>query len=144
MRIGELAERMGVSTRPPRHGEEQGLRAASRDGNGYRAYGEDAVVRVRQIRRLLAAGLNTEVIGSALRCARGEEARLDLCPELARGAAPRADGHGRPDRRAPGGGAATLAGYLTEEGRVTARLDTLDGVGPARVLTREFRLVCQA
>ena len=56
MRIGELAERTGVSTRLLRYYGEQGLLAASRDGNGYRCYDEDAVVRVRQIRRLLARG----------------------------------------------------------------------------------------
>ncbi|MEQ0561829.1 MerR family transcriptional regulator [Amycolatopsis sp. NEAU-NG30] len=82
MRIGELAERTGVSTRLLRYYEEQGLLTAARDSNGYRSFGEDAVVRVRQIRRLLAAGLNTEVISSALECASGEEAHLELCPEL--------------------------------------------------------------
>jgi DNA-binding transcriptional MerR regulator len=84
MRIGELAERTGVSTRLLRYYGEQGLLTPSRDGNGYRAYDEDAVVRVRQIRRLLAAGLTTEVISTALQCASGEDAHLDLCPELAR------------------------------------------------------------
>ena len=84
LRIGELAERTGVSTRLLRYYEEQGLLTASRDHNGYRSYAADAVVRVRQIRRLLGAGLNTEVISSALRCASGEEAHLDLCPELSR------------------------------------------------------------
>ncbi|WP_410613251.1 MerR family transcriptional regulator [Amycolatopsis sp. lyj-109] len=83
MRIGELAERTGVSTRLLRYYGEQGLLTPSRDGNGYRSFDEDAVVRVRQIRRLLAAGLTTGVIASALQCARGEEAHLDLCPELA-------------------------------------------------------------
>ena len=82
VRIGELAERTGVSTRLLRYYEEQGLLTASRDHNGYRAYTGDAVVRVRQIRRLLEAGLNTGVIASALQCASGEEARLDVCPEL--------------------------------------------------------------
>ncbi|MEU5260058.1 MerR family transcriptional regulator [Amycolatopsis sp. NPDC021455] len=84
MRIGELAERTGVSTRLLRYYEEQGLLTASRDHNGYRTYADDAVVRVRQIRRLLGAGLNTEVIASVLQCASGEEAHLDLCPELSR------------------------------------------------------------
>jgi len=84
MRIGELAERTGVSTRLLRYYEEQGLLTPSRDHNGYRAYAGDAVVRVRQIRRLLEAGLNTAVIASALQCASGEEARLDVCPELSR------------------------------------------------------------
>ncbi|MFT7873955.1 MULTISPECIES: MerR family transcriptional regulator [Amycolatopsis] len=83
MRIGELAERTGVSTRLLRYYGEQGLLTPSRDANGYRSFDEDDLVRVRQIRRLLAAGLTTEVIASALQCARGEEARLDLCPELA-------------------------------------------------------------
>jgi DNA-binding transcriptional MerR regulator len=84
MLIGELSRRTGVSTRLLRYYEEQGLLTPSRDSNGYRTYADDAVVRVRQIRRLLGAGLNTEVISSALQCARGEEAHLDLCPELAR------------------------------------------------------------
>jgi len=115
MRIGELAERTGVSTRLLRYYEEQGLLAASRDGNGYRAYDEDAVVRVRQIRRLLAAGLNTGIIASALECASGEEAHLDLCPELAvvlhRELAAMDDRIGDLRRRR-----STLAGYLSAGG----------------------------
>ncbi|MFE0024238.1 MerR family transcriptional regulator [Amycolatopsis sp. NPDC059021] len=83
MRIGELSRRTGVSQRLLRYYGEQGLLTAGRDRNGYREYTEDAVIRVRQIRRLLAAGLNTEVIATALECASGEEAELDLCPELA-------------------------------------------------------------
>ncbi|WP_326944144.1 MerR family transcriptional regulator [Amycolatopsis sp. NBC_01307] len=115
MRIGELAERTGVSTRLLRYYGEQGLLVASRDRNGYRCYGEDAVVRVRQIRRLLGAGLTTEVIASALQCASGEEAHLDLCPELAqllhRELTAMDDRIGTLQRRR-----STLAGYLTEEG----------------------------
>ena len=83
MRIGELARRTGVSTRLLRYYEEQELLRPSRDGNGYRTYAPEDVVRVQQIRRLLGAGLPTEVIRSALQCARGAEAHLDLCPELA-------------------------------------------------------------
>src|SRR5882757_1508376 len=83
MLIGELSARTGVSARLLRYYEEQGLLAAERGHNGYRSYTEDAVVRVRQIRQLLAAGLTTEVIGSALQCATGEKVRLDLCPRLA-------------------------------------------------------------
>ncbi|MEA5358219.1 MerR family transcriptional regulator [Amycolatopsis sp., V23-08] len=129
MRIGELAERTGVSTRLLRYYEEQGLLAASRDANGYRCYDGEAVVRVRQIRRLLAAGLNTEVIGSALQCARGEEARLDLCPELAqvlhRELTAMDDRIGTLQRRRR-----ALAGYLTEEGgRPPARYAGRRGTG---------------
>lgn len=83
MRIGELGARTGVSARLLRYYEEQGLLAAERGHNGYRSYTEDAVLRVRQIRQLLSAGLTTEVIASALQCATGERVRLDLCPELA-------------------------------------------------------------
>jgi DNA-binding transcriptional MerR regulator len=112
VRIGELAAGTGVSTRLLRYYEEQGLLTASRDANGYRAYDEDAVVRVRQIRRLLAAGLNTEVISSALQCARGEEPDLDLCPELSellrRELTAMDDRIGALQRRR-----STLAGYLS-------------------------------
>ena len=41
MRIGELAERAGVSTRALRYYEEQGLISARRAHNGYRDYDED-------------------------------------------------------------------------------------------------------
>jgi DNA-binding transcriptional MerR regulator len=115
MRIGELAGRTGVSTRLLRYYEEQGLLTAARDGNGYRAYDEEAVVRVRQIRRLLGAGLTTGVIASALQCARGEEAHLDLCPELAgllhRELTAMDDRIGALQRRRN-----ALAGYLSAEG----------------------------
>ena len=46
MRIGELAERAGVTTRAIRHYEGIGvLPAASRSESGYRLYGEDALAR---------------------------------------------------------------------------------------------------
>ncbi|AQA06139.1 MerR family transcriptional regulator [Mycobacterium sp. MS1601] len=83
MRIGELSARTGVSTRLLRYYEQQGLLSAARDANDYRSYADDAVLRVRQIRTLLAAGLPTAVIVDALRCASGEDAHLELCPQLA-------------------------------------------------------------
>ncbi|WP_340555985.1 MerR family transcriptional regulator [Streptomyces sp. GSL17-111] len=82
MLIGELARRTGVSARLLRYYESQGLLAARRGPNGYRHYAEDAVVTVRQVRALLGAGLSTEVIGSVLACARGEEPVLRWCEEL--------------------------------------------------------------
>ncbi|MER6916114.1 MerR family transcriptional regulator [Streptomyces sp. NPDC000594] len=60
MRIGELAERVGASTRSLRHYERQGLLAPLRDSNGYREYDEAALVRARNIKELLATGLTTE------------------------------------------------------------------------------------
>ncbi|OXM69261.1 MULTISPECIES: MerR family transcriptional regulator [Amycolatopsis] len=82
MRIGELSVRTGVSQRLLRYYEEQGLLSTQRDTNGYRVYDDDAVITVRQIRALLAAGLSTCVIRKLLPCARGEKPELDMCPEV--------------------------------------------------------------
>jgi len=62
MRIGELAERTGVSRRLLRYYEEQGLIAPGRALNGYREYGEAHVDVVLQITGLLDAGLPTRII----------------------------------------------------------------------------------
>ncbi|MGV9264687.1 MerR family transcriptional regulator [Kitasatospora sp. NPDC003701] len=82
MRIGELARLTGVSTRLLRYYEEQGLLAPDRSAAGYREYGEDAQIRVRQIRSLLAAGLATRVIAEILPCASGPVPALEACPDL--------------------------------------------------------------
>ncbi|MCG3751346.1 MULTISPECIES: MerR family transcriptional regulator [Amycolatopsis] len=84
MLIGELAQRTGVAPRLLRYYGEQGLLASERNTSGYRVYDEEAVVRVCQIRKLLAAGLTTEMIAGMLDCASGPAAHLDLCPELVR------------------------------------------------------------
>lgn len=60
MRIGELASRTGATTRALRYYEERGLLSSDRGTNGYRDYGQEAVVRVRNIRRLLEAGLSCD------------------------------------------------------------------------------------
>ncbi|WP_415745036.1 MerR family transcriptional regulator, partial [Streptomyces scabiei] len=57
MRIGELARATGTTARALRHYEQAGLISSQRAPNGYRIYDERAVVRVRNIRYLLAAGL---------------------------------------------------------------------------------------
>ncbi|WP_283136388.1 MerR family transcriptional regulator [Rhizohabitans arisaemae] len=62
MRIGELSRRTGVPTRMLRYYEEQGLLEVARAANGYRVYAATDVMRVRQIRGLLDAGLTTEII----------------------------------------------------------------------------------
>ncbi|GGP60134.1 MerR family transcriptional regulator [Streptomyces abikoensis] len=71
MRIGELSQRTGVSTRLLRYYEQQGLLGSERDSNGYRRYPEAAVERVHRIRELLDAGMTTEVIRTLLPCAQG-------------------------------------------------------------------------
>lgn len=68
MRIGELSRRTGTSRRLLRYYEEQGLIAAQRCANGYRAYDERFVDRVLQIRGLLDAGLPTRIIKQILPC----------------------------------------------------------------------------
>lgn len=68
MRIGELAERAGVSVRSLRYYEEQGLLTSDRSRSGQRHYTEDAVERVRFLRRLYAAGLSSRTIVEVLPC----------------------------------------------------------------------------
>ncbi|KOT66631.1 MULTISPECIES: MerR family transcriptional regulator [Streptomyces] len=82
MRIGELSRRTGVNTHQLRYYEAQGLLEADRGANGYREYGESAVLRVKQIRHLLGAGLSSEDIAYLLPCAEGEAPELIGCPEL--------------------------------------------------------------
>ncbi|UJW35523.1 MerR family transcriptional regulator [Saccharothrix sp. AJ9571] len=82
MRIGELSRRTGVHAHQLRYYEAQGLLEADRGSNGYREYGEDAVLRVKQIRHLLGAGLSSEDIAYLLPCATGEAPDLIGCPEL--------------------------------------------------------------
>ncbi|WP_327682440.1 MerR family transcriptional regulator [Kitasatospora sp. NBC_00458] len=89
MRIGELARLTGVSTRALRYYEEQGLLTPERRPSGYREYGERDVRTVHGIRTLLAAGLNSAVIGEILHGlpAPGERRPGPTCPELAAGLA---------------------------------------------------------
>lgn len=68
MRIGQLAERTGVSTRLLRYYEDQDLLTPERTANGYRDYSERLVDRVVQIRGLLDAGLTTRIIRQILPC----------------------------------------------------------------------------
>lgn len=68
MRIGQLAERTGVSTRLLRYYEDQDLLTPERTANGYRDYSERLVDRVVQIRGLLGAGLTTRIIRQILPC----------------------------------------------------------------------------
>ncbi|QWF83276.1 MerR family transcriptional regulator [Amycolatopsis sp. CA-230715] len=69
MRIGELAEKTGVSVRSLRYYEEQGLLLPARSPSGQRHYREGAVDRVHWIRQLYAAGLSSKTIARFLPCA---------------------------------------------------------------------------
>ncbi|MFR9767680.1 MerR family transcriptional regulator [Nocardia sp. SC052] len=68
MRIGELAERTGVSVRSLRYYETKGLLASERTSGGQREYAEAAVDRVRRIQQMFAAGLRSDTIGELLPC----------------------------------------------------------------------------
>lgn len=69
--IGETARRAGCSPRALRYYEEQGLLAPLRTAGGQRRYPGNAVERVLLYRRLIDAGLGTEVIRELLPCMNG-------------------------------------------------------------------------
>jgi len=60
MRIGELADRAGVSLKALRYYEGLGLLEAERLPNGYRDYDEADVRVVEEIRQLTALGIRVE------------------------------------------------------------------------------------
>jgi DNA-binding transcriptional MerR regulator len=88
MRIGELAERAGVSVRALRYYEEQGLLTSERTPGGQRDYGEWAVERVRGFQSMYAAGLSSRRIAEMLPCfvegTTTEKQRVMLAEERAR------------------------------------------------------------
>jgi DNA-binding transcriptional MerR regulator len=81
MRIGELAEQVGVSTRALRHYETQGLLRARRTTNGYRDYDADDVRLVEEIRSLLAIGFTLEETRPFVDCLRSGHETGDACPD---------------------------------------------------------------
>ncbi|MFI1172376.1 MerR family transcriptional regulator [Streptomyces melanogenes] len=72
MRIGELAKATGTTARALRHYEQAGLIASERAANGYRVFDDRTVVRVRNIRHLLAAGLTLDDVQVFLPCLDGD------------------------------------------------------------------------
>jgi len=88
VRIGELAERAGVSVRSLRYYEAQGLLVSQRTTGGQREYPDRAVDRVILIQELFAAGLHSKKIAELLPCMRdpdggpNERATPELVTEL--------------------------------------------------------------
>lgn len=76
VRIGELARMTGTTARALRHYEQAGLISSERASNGYRRYDERAVVRVRNIRYLLSAGLTLDDVRAFLPCLDGDVAAV--------------------------------------------------------------------
>ncbi|WGD36872.1 MerR family DNA-binding transcriptional regulator [Lysinibacter sp. HNR] len=58
MRIGELAQRAGVSVKAVRYYEQLGLIEPSREANGYRSFSQDHLRAVVEIRRLNTVGIS--------------------------------------------------------------------------------------
>ncbi|MCF6526102.1 MerR family transcriptional regulator [Streptomyces sp. JJ36] len=80
MRIGELAERAGVSTRTLRYYEFRGLLPARRAVNGYRVYDEDDLRQVEQIRVLRDFGFGLEDTRPFVECLQAGHPAGDSCP----------------------------------------------------------------
>lgn len=128
MRIGELAEAVGVTVRTIRHYHRVGvLPEPPRRVNGYRVYGVRDVLRLARVRRLVELGLSLEEAADALA---DDDARelpeilAELDADLAR---QEAEIRGRRDR---------LAALLqrVEQG---ADLDADDTVSPATAAVRD-------
>lgn len=67
MRIGELADKAGMTPRTIRYYENLGLLSPSeREGKGFRYYTEVELARLRKIDALKALGLTLEEIGDCL------------------------------------------------------------------------------
>ncbi|MFF4749152.1 MerR family transcriptional regulator [Streptomyces sp. NPDC002514] len=82
MRIGELADEAGVSTRALRYYEEQGLLHPERTSSGQRVYPESAVRRVELIRQLYTAGLGSRLIAAFLPAVDAREVGPELLQRL--------------------------------------------------------------
>ncbi|MFF3343950.1 MerR family transcriptional regulator [Streptomyces sp. NPDC002779] len=80
MRIGELAERAGTTTRTLRYYESRGLLPARRTENGYRTYDESDLRLLRQIRTLQDFGFDLEETRPFVECLRAGYPEGDSCP----------------------------------------------------------------
>jgi DNA-binding transcriptional MerR regulator len=80
MRIRELAARAGTTTRTLRYYEEHGLLPAARSANGYRAYDENHVRLVQQIKSLRAIGFSLEDVRPFIDCLLAGHQAGDECP----------------------------------------------------------------
>lgn len=81
MRIGEIAQRAGVSTKTVRFYESQGLLAVERLSNGYRDYDDSHVTLVREIQELGALGIPVQQTRPFLDCLVAGNPHGDDCSE---------------------------------------------------------------
>ncbi|MGW5355544.1 MerR family transcriptional regulator [Streptomyces sp. NPDC004031] len=80
MKIGDVARRAGVSAKAIRRYEELGLVAPRRMPNGYRAFSEDDVRAVRELRALRDLGIPAERTRPFLECLASGARDADDCP----------------------------------------------------------------
>ena len=81
MRIGELAERAGTTTRTLRYYETRGLLPARRTENGYRMYDERDLLLLEQIRTLQDFGFDLEETRPFVDCLRAGHSSGDACAD---------------------------------------------------------------
>ncbi|WP_156726186.1 MerR family transcriptional regulator [Streptomyces apocyni] len=81
MRIGELAEKAGTTTRALRYYESLGLLPARRTSNGYRTYGDEDLRLLRQIQVLRDFGFELEETRPFVECLRAGHPEGDSCPD---------------------------------------------------------------
>ncbi|GHJ21858.1 MerR family transcriptional regulator [Streptomyces albus] len=81
VRIGELAERAGTTTRTLRYYEARGLLTAARDAQGHRVFTEDDLRVLRQIRTLREHGFDLEETRPFVACLRAGHPAGDACPD---------------------------------------------------------------
>ncbi len=136
MLIGELSRRTGVQAHQLRYYEAQGLLDPGRGASGYREYADDAVVTVTQIRKLLDAGLSTQVIRNLQPCVTGAAPDLEPCPEVLDTL--RARLHGLEERiDTLTRSRQSLRDYIdTTERRVTGRFEPCDPTAPTSARSR--------
>ncbi|WP_051941437.1 MerR family transcriptional regulator [Phaeacidiphilus oryzae] len=80
MGIGELAERGGTTTRALRYYESRGLLTSRRDSRGYRAYDEEDLRILQQIKLLQDFGFELEETRPFVDCLRSGHPAGDSCP----------------------------------------------------------------
>ncbi|MBA0049923.1 MerR family transcriptional regulator [Streptomyces sp. AJS327] len=80
MRIGELAERAGTTTRTLRYYEARGLLPARRDARGHRTFDAEDLRLLQQIRLLQDFGFGLEDTRPFVECLRAGHPAGDSCP----------------------------------------------------------------
>ncbi|MBB5786241.1 MerR family transcriptional regulator [Jiangella mangrovi] len=81
MRIGDLAQRTGTTTRALRFYESQGLLMAQRAPNGYREYDDDDLRLVAEIQALQGIGFSLDDTRPFVDCLRSGHDSGDACAD---------------------------------------------------------------